>query len=66
MSADPIKSGVKNDNDEKKKKNPGNCVKDSDEWHALLSERCSQHYDEKSSMFLTAQWVLHTAQTSIY
>ena len=57
MPADPIKSGVKMT---VRKKIPGNCVEDSDEWHALLSEQCSQRHDEKSSVSLTAQWVLHT------
>ena len=48
------------------KKIPGNCLQYSDEWHALLSEQCSQRRDEKSSVSLIAQWVFHThtAQTT--
>ena len=52
----PIKSGVKNLTTIKK--TPGNCVEDSDVWHALLSEHCSQ--PEPVSCMVTSTCLLKT------
>ena len=63
MSADPIAYGVKK---KKKmttiKKASGNCVYDSDEWHTLLSEQCSQRHNEKYIVYVpySSVGVAHT------